>query len=128
MIPVAKGRARLTTINGQARSYTPAKTRNAETLMQYSIMAQIKNLPVIKRPTALMVTAKFFLPRPKHLPKKIVLPVTRPDLDNYIKTLDALNGYVFEDDSQITTIIAKKRYCLLDTKPRIIITIQDDEE
>lgn len=40
-----------------------------------------------------------------------ILPTTKPDLDNQIKTiLDALNGHAFDDDSQIVQIGARKVY------------------
>jgi Holliday junction resolvase RusA-like endonuclease len=38
-------------------------------------------------------------------------PTTRPDIDNYAKlVLDALNGFVWADDSQVVKIEAVKRY------------------
>jgi Holliday junction resolvase RusA-like endonuclease len=38
-------------------------------------------------------------------------PITRPDLDNYNKFLsDCLNGIVWEDDSQVVELNAKKLY------------------
>ncbi len=37
--------------------------------------------------------------------------VTKPDIDNLIKTvLDACNGHVWKDDNQITEITSSKRY------------------
>ena len=39
------------------------------------------------------------------------MPYRKPDLDNFLKLLlDALNGLVFADDAQITTMIVKKRW------------------
>ncbi len=48
-------------------------------------------------------------------------PVTRPDIDNYVKTLDALNGIVFRDDSQIAQLIASKHYS---DRPRLEIELR----
>ena len=40
-----------------------------------------------------------------------ILPVTRPDVDNYAKSLiDGMNGVVFKDDSQICDLTVRKRY------------------
>lgn len=40
-----------------------------------------------------------------------VLPITRPDIDNYAKLMyDCLNGLLFKDDSQIHTSISRKLY------------------
>lgn len=50
-----------------------------------------------------------------------VLPATKPDLDNYIKSfLDALHGIYWADDNQICQIDARKFYGV---KPRIEIEV-----
>lgn len=54
-----------------------------------------------------------------------VLPIVKPDCDNYIKSLlDGMNGVVWKDDALITDIFAHKRYS---DKPRIEITITETE-
>lgn len=54
-----------------------------------------------------------------------VLPIVKPDCDNYIKSLlDGMNGVVWKDDALITDIFAHKRYS---DKPRIEITIMETE-
>jgi Holliday junction resolvase RusA-like endonuclease len=127
--PVAKGRPRLTTVNGHARAFTPAKTRNAETAIQYAIRQQLSGVDLLPRTLALALTVTFYRPRPVHLRKSITLPTTKPDLDNYIKTCsDAMNHYVFEDDSQITSIRALKRYCRAGEPPRIELELSEDKE
>ena len=40
----------------------------------------------------------------------MVHPTSKPDLDNFIKQLDALNGIAWIDDSQVSVIHAAKRY------------------
>jgi len=48
-------------------------------------------------------------------------PLTRPDIDNYEKTVyDAINGVVFVDDSQIVDVRAEKYYSII---PRIEIKL-----
>jgi Holliday junction resolvase RusA-like endonuclease len=39
-----------------------------------------------------------------------ILPTGRPDADNYFKVVDAMNGIVFADDSQIVDARCIKRY------------------
>lgn len=39
-----------------------------------------------------------------------ILPTSRPDADNYYKIVDALNGIVWADDSQIVDARSIKRY------------------
>ena len=73
----------------------------------------------------LRIEATFYRERPKHLPKRITMPVTRPDYDNYAKLLtDALEKYIYKNDSQICTALIKKRF---GDPPRIELTIEVDE-
>jgi Holliday junction resolvase RusA-like endonuclease len=66
----------------------------------------------------LTVEVLAFVPIPKSFSKAkrqaavegAVRPVTRPDVDNHIKNLDALNGIAWSDDSQIVTLRAAKYY------------------
>jgi Holliday junction resolvase RusA-like endonuclease len=65
---------------------------------------------------ALILMGTFWLPKPASLPKReaaIALPIKRPDLDNLMhKLCDSFNGVFWHDDSQITDILARKRYPL----------------
>src|SRR5215813_9909405 len=47
----------------------------------------------------------FGMPRPKSLPKKILEPLKRPDLDKLVRAvLDALKGVLYRDDSQVVEL------------------------
>ena len=59
---------------------------------------------------AIEVTATFVLPRPASLSRKTVRCIKRPDLDKLFRSFDGLTGVAWKDDSQIDSIIAKKRY------------------
>lgn len=62
----------------------------------------------VDEPVSLTVT--FYLPKPKRRPKS-ERHITRPDLDKLVRGVcDALTGIVWEDDSQVNTIMAVKRY------------------
>ena len=121
--PVAKARPRVTMRGGFARAYTPKKTAQFE-----HIVADCCPLhQPISTPCHLSVT--FHLPIPKSWSKAKqkaaqdgeLLPVTRPDIDNYIKAvMDALNGVAYEDDSQVVTLTAAKLYS---ADPRVEIQI-----
>jgi len=70
--------------------------------------------------------AVFFMPIPKSLPTKDRegWHTKRPDLDNLVKLMmDAMNGIVFKDDSQVCAIIAMKGYGEI---PRTELTIMED--
>lgn len=124
--PVAKGRPRFTRAGGFARTYTPQKTRDAEAkiailarcaLQQQKsddVALQQKN-PIKNQKFPIKVELNFFLKIPKSISQKKlnegIKPTVKPDLDNFAKTvLDAMNGIVYEDDSQVVEIILKKEY------------------
>ena len=55
-------------------------------------------------------------------------PTGRPDLDNYIKAvMDALNGWVWKDDSQIVHVEACKLYDWTERRARIYLDIEPVE-
>ena len=75
----------------------------------------------------LSVDILFALPIPKQTSKVrtrnmlegIIVPSKRPDIDNLVKfILDCLNGILFDDDSQIIALSARKIYS---NEPRTII-------
>jgi len=126
--PTAKGRPRLTTVNGHARAYTPQKTVKAEAMIMADIRHEVMAHGRFEAGIPLRLEATFYRERPKHLPKRITMPMTRPDCDNYAKLLlDALNGYAFPDDSQLTSVKFKKRFCQPGQVPRIELRISEDE-
>ena len=60
---------------------------------------------------AVRLQLRFYLAKPKTMPKGRTAPIVRPDIDNYIKlVMDALNELVYSDDSQIVYIEAHKMY------------------
>ena len=54
-----------------------------------------------------------------------IVPTTRNgDLDNICKSiLDALNGYAYADDAQVTTLIASKKYGVC---PFVTVSFEED--
>lgn len=100
--PVAKARARFTS---KGFSYTPKKTKDAENIIRSTLGLQTH--PKFTGPVALSLV--FHLKKPKSSKNKH--PMVRPDVDNYVKTvMDALNGVLFDDDSQVVSLSAKKKY------------------
>lgn len=104
-VAVAKARARVTR---KGFAYTPAKTKNFEN--EVRAHWKIANHPMAPK-CATAVVIELIFPRPKSVKKHILLPITRPDLDNLTKgILDALNGHAWADDGQITDLQVYKRY------------------
>lgn len=106
LVPVGKGRPRMSTRGGFARAYTPAKTAHFER----SVAALLRNHLGAIDPfvDGVDVELEFYFPRPKR--------PTHPfpsafDLDNLIKaTCDAANKIVWKDDNLIRKITASKQY------------------
>jgi Holliday junction resolvase RusA-like endonuclease len=126
--PVAKGRPRSRVIAGHVQTYTPVKTRNAEAEIQALIRIEVMQQGQFDAGVPLKLEATFYRARPKHLPKRVTYPVQKPDTDNYCKLLvDALEKYVFDNDSQICTMVTRKRFCLPGQVPRIELKISEEE-
>ena len=130
-VPTAKGRPRFTSVGGFARTYTPAKTKNAEGMIEWSAVNAMKQNGNTLITEPLIVFIEFRMPIPKSFSKSKVLrcqcgetvPTVKPDADNLAKTvLDAMNKTVYKDDSQIVDLIVRKRYA---DKPCTIVSIKE---
>ena len=123
-----KQRARVTK-GGHA--YTPAKTMNAEAFIKTRALEAMDGATPLEGPLRLSVSIFRLTPKSFSRTKRDAVssgelyPTTRPDLDNQIKLIkDALNGICFQDDSQVVTIFAQKRYCNL--LEQTIVTIEQE--
>lgn len=112
--PVAKGRPRFTR---QGRTYTPAKTKTYESEVAMLAKAAMQGEEPLKTPIAVFIHATF--PVPLSYSKKrrsdclanYERHIKRPDADNIAKAItDAMNGVVYEDDSQIVILHVVKLY------------------
>jgi Holliday junction resolvase RusA-like endonuclease len=78
------------------------------------------------RETPILIELDFFLQRPATLPKRILLPAKRPDVDKLCRGIfDSLSGVIFTDDCQIVSLIARKFY---GAPERVEIKIQAEGE
>lgn len=119
LLAVAKARARIT----RWGAYTPKKTVDFENAIRRfwksSGNEMFPNVPI-------KLDIICYISRPKKPKNK--LPITRPDVDNYAKSIkDALNGMAWKDDSFVTDLRIKKRYVDKDMNPAIHISITKDE-
>jgi Holliday junction resolvase RusA-like endonuclease len=84
------------------------------------------------------IELKFYLIPPKNISNSktkleliinnIIHPITRPDLDNYIKpVLDAMNNLIYNDDGQIYKISASKLYTENNSHIEVIINYREDK-
>ena len=120
--PVAKARARVfKRKSGAMGSFTPKKSQNYSDALAIAATYIMKGRKPLEG--ALVVVVRCFMTIPKSLSKKVECGdahIKKPDLDNIIKQLDALNGIVWKDDSQITSLTAMKMYS---NYPRILIEV-----
>ena len=140
-VPVAqpRQRQRVVTVGGRAMAmnYTPTKDKvnvYKAALQAAACGAMKASGRVLKIDRPLRVDLCFMLPRPKKLltPKlanKLIPYSRKPDIDNFIKsTLDALNGIVWVDDSQVVGIGARKWYAPQDIVVGVAIEIREVEQ
>lgn len=127
--PCGKGRPRFVRATG--RAYTPPKTANYETILGWAAREAMNGAPPLDMPLWLELEA--YMPVPGSWSKKrsaqalegLIWPATRPDLDNLLKILmDALNGVVWRDDSQIVEVAMQKWYS---DRPRLEVIIEPKE-
>lgn len=117
--PLPKGRPRFTR---QGHAFTPAKTRQYEKELQTILRSKWRGKPLLG---ALCVSIAFFIERPKS--NKTPHPVSQRvgDCDNLAKAvLDAANGILFEDDSQVVRLSASKQW----GNPRIVVVVREVTE
>ena len=116
ILPKPKERPRAAMIGGHARIFTPKGTERYEKEIREAWVLHNGDVP---EEGALKAEITFGIPIPKRVSKKrreeMVLgrdsPTRRPDLDNLVKAvMDALNGVAYRDDSQIVTVVGRKRY------------------
>lgn len=103
--PVPKARARVTR---SGFAYTPKKTKDYEQTIKNlaTVHMHMNGHMLLQRP--LTVSIIFTMKKPK---KQTYSYPSRGDLDNYAKAvLDALNGTVWKDDSQICSLVLIKTY------------------
>ena len=116
-----------------AGAYNPTFYTKYKAAAQYMVtMAAREQLPAgLLWTTAAVVEVDVYVPMPSSLSAKkrelaecgLLRPITRPDVDNYLKTaLDLLNGIVLSDDSIVVSATVHKQYA---SKPRMRIKIAE---
>jgi Holliday junction resolvase RusA-like endonuclease len=132
--PVPQGRPKFARIGNHVHAYDPQKSKNYKQLVRYWVTQQLKKIEGFKPlENALYVDITFWLSIPSSWSKKkrieadsgVIRPIKRPDADNLFKSLDALNGLLWVDDSIITDLHIRKRYTA--EMARVEITVREVE-
>ncbi|HJV46617.1 MAG TPA: RusA family crossover junction endodeoxyribonuclease [Bacillota bacterium] len=124
--PVAQGRPKATTINGNVRMYDPKKSVDFKNFVR---QVAAENAPESLLDGALGMRVGIYRPIPKSFSKKkteqaekgILRPTSKPDADNYLKAIkDALKNVIWKDDSQVVDVTISKWYS---NRPRVEVQI-----
>ena len=125
--PTGKARPRVTSHG----TYTPRKTVLYENRVMDAFLSSYPNHHPVEGPVTLQIMAVFPVPASWSRPKKlralanIAKKITRPDIDNVMKSvMDGLNGVAWKDDGQIWKLTAVKLYG--DT-PRVEVVIETED-
>jgi len=124
--PVAQGRPRASSMNGRVRMYDPKKSKDFK---KYVKLVASQHAPKALLEGPLVMTVNVYKPTLKSFSKKKktaaeggdLRPVTKPDVDNYVKGIkDALKSVVWKDDSQVVDLSISKWYS---EQPRIEVKV-----
>jgi Holliday junction resolvase RusA-like endonuclease len=124
----AQQRAGATVINGHARMFEKAESRNYKALVKL-IADEVRPEQLIT--VAINLAVKVYRQVPKSMPKRkrelalagSLRPTTRPDVKNIIWGIeDALNGIIWADDSQVVGYDGSGKW--YSETPRVEVIIQ----
>lgn len=111
--PVGKGRPRFTM---SGRTYTDPKTRGREDTLAALAVHAMQGRHPLTGPVAVEVIAAYPIPKSWSRKKREaalagqIVPTVTPDADNILKTVDAFNGIVWDDDKQVVEALVMKVY------------------
>ncbi len=125
--PRGKGRPRFRSMGKFVSAYTDAATRKYESALHDQAKKVMGTDQPLEGPLAVEIVA--YTPIPKSWNRKDTaaalagesVPTSRPDVDNLSKVVDALNGVVWRDDSQIVDLHVWKFYS---AEPRLVIKVR----
>lgn len=132
--PVAKGRPRFSVRKSKdGGAYVSVRTPDKTVIYENQVKLEYREQTGgFKFPDDAMleieIEAYFSIPKSASKKKRAAMltgeirPTKRPDADNVLKCMDALNGIAFRDDSQIVRAVVDKFY---DAAPGLIITITE---
>ena len=133
--PVGKGRPRFSARGKYVHTYTPEKTANYEALVQMAWAMEGRVAIPQGVGIRAMIAASFPIPKSRSKRDRAAMAagtipyLSKPDTDNLAKScLDALNGYAYQDDSQVYSLSVHKLYA---EEPQCVIRLEweagDDE-
>lgn len=119
--PQGKGRPRFRVVAPKGRApfatvYTPAETVAYEKALAWQAKAAMRGRHKFEGPVAVVMIAFFAVPASWSRKDRAdalaghIRPTGKPDGDNVLKMLDALNGLMWNDDAQVVEATVVKLY------------------
>lgn len=110
-VPVPLSRPRF---SRRGHVYTPDKCQKAKQRIGIAALSKMQGTPPLDGPVELSILFGMKMPkRPKPHQANGMFHTSRPDITNLVKLVeDSLNKILWNDDSQICTIITEKRYAV----------------
>jgi len=115
--PKGKGRPRFSRVGNFTKVYTDKQTLSYEAMIAFFAKQAMGVTDLLETPVSVFLYVR--LPVPQSYSKKrreaclsgTEKPCKKPDIDNIAKTyLDAMNGVIFVDDTQVLGLHVKKLY------------------
>jgi Holliday junction resolvase RusA-like endonuclease len=118
--PQGKGRPRFRRAGNFVTTYTDQKTKTYEATIKAWAQCAMGSATPLEGPVSVDLYIRMGVPastskkRTEACLQNEELPTKKPDIDNIIKAyLDAMNGIVYKDDTQVIRLSAKKGYSLV---------------
>jgi Holliday junction resolvase RusA-like endonuclease len=118
--PKGKGRPRFSRVGNFTKVYTDKQTLTYEAMIATFAKQAMGGTELLKTPVSVFLYVR--LPVPQSYSNKrrdaclsgLEKPCKKPDIDNIAKTyLDAMNGVIFVDDTQVIDLHVKKLYSVV---------------
>ncbi len=129
--PKGKGRPRFSRQGNFTKVYTDKQTLDYESIIQTFASKAIGAQEPLETPVSVFLYVRH--PIPKSYTKKrseacltgIERPSKKPDIDNVAKCfLDAMNGIIYLDDTQVVELHIKKLYSLLSGVDVLVMEVE----
>jgi Holliday junction resolvase RusA-like endonuclease len=115
--PKGKGRPRFSRAGKFTRVYTDKQTLDYEALIKFYAAKAMGSTDPLETPVSVFLYIRHAVPqsyskkRTEACLSGLEQPCKKPDIDNVAKTyLDAMNGVIFKDDTQVIDLHVKKVY------------------
>ena len=127
--PKGKGRPRFSRVGKFTKTYTDAKTKMYEEKIASAARLQMFPHEPLETPVAVFLMIHVGVPASYSKKRRTACltreewPTKKPDIDNVAKAfLDAMNGIVYKDDTQVISLHVNKTYSI---DPHVHITVSE---